>query len=253
MRSFFLIFLFCTSYINAQDKLFFKDGTSRKGVLVTNAKDYVYFKSSDTSALEKIQKSKLILMEDYKGTRYLFSGKENNRDSLPLALKKSDAPRNIFSIQPLAVLFGRGSFYYERISKDQKVGIVIPLILTFDPQFGNAFNSLLDSTRNSRRVKGINYITGFDLNFYFGKKEGIKLFMGPRLRYGTDVAFLNIEGYSLQTQFGIRVGRPDKKTVQHLAVGFGFVRIISSSALRIVDPKLAHPWYSLNYRLGVKW
>lgn len=250
MRKLLVILFLYAGGAYSQDKLFFKDGTRRTGIIVTNAKDYVYFRRSDTSEVEKIKKSRLILMEDYKGNRYLFAESDPSKlDSLNHVAKKNTEPRNVLSVQPYAIFFGRANFSYERLSKDQKIGFVIPLILTFDPSFGNAFNGL-DS--NYQRVKGVDFITGLDINFYLGKKLSVKPFIGPRIRYGTDVAFLNTEGYSIQTQIGIRVGHPAKKVVQHLSIGFGFVRIISSPALP-VDPKQAHAWYSLNYRLGVKW
>jgi hypothetical protein len=33
----------------------------------------------------------------------------------------------------------------------------------------------------------------------------------------------------------------------------GFIRVISSPAGKLIDPKQSYAWYSLNYRLGVKW
>jgi len=250
MRKFFFI-LFLLSYsIHAQDKLFFVDGTTKKGIIVSNVKDYVYLKASDTSQVEKISKSKLILMEDYRGTRYLFSKQEPPKTTVALTQEISDTPRNSLSIQPLSILFGRLNLSYERMSKDNRIGFVIPLILTFDPSFGNFFN-VIDSTRS--RIKGLNYITGLDVNFYSGKGKVTKLFVGPRLRYGTDVAFYNTEGYSIQTQLGMKVSKPSGKMVQHFSIGFGFVRILSSAALRVTDSKQSYVWYSLNYRLGLKW
>lgn len=250
MRKFLFIFLLYSCSAFAQDKLFFKNGTSRKGILVTNARDYVYFKTSDTSEVEKIKKSKLVLMEDYKGNRFHFSEDESSTDSLQKKIKNNSSPRNVLSIQPLALLFGRANFSYERLSKDMQVGFVIPLILTFDPAFGNIFTA--DSNFNSVHIKGVSFITGLDINYYFGKKEGVKLFVGPRIRYGTDMAFFNTEAYTIQTQVGLRMGRPDRKTVQHLSVGFGFARVISSAWLR-ADSKQAHMWFSLNYRFGIRW
>jgi hypothetical protein len=250
MRKFLVIFILLSSVLTAQDKLIFRDGTSKKGIITTVTKEYVYFKKTDTSSIEKIRKSKLIFMEDYHGTRYVFSlndtlsnTKRKNQDN---GLKY----RNSLSMQPLALLFGRLNLTYERLSKDGKVGVVIPLILTYDPSFGNIYTA--DTTLKSVHIKGVSYITGVDINYYFGKKDGLKLFLGPRIRYGTDMAFFNTEAYSVQTQIGIKVGRAESRVVQHLSVGYGFVRIISSNSLRY-DAKQSHLWFSLNYRFGVKW
>lgn len=253
MRKLLFIFFIFSFALKAQDKLFFKDGTSKKGIIISIARDFIYFKTSDTSIVQRINKKKLVLMEDYKGNRFLFSNENEGRDSINLFRKKPGDIRNIFSIQPIGIFFGRANFVYERLSKDNKIGFVFPLTLTFDPSFGNIFNTLIDTTRNSRRIKGLNFMTGLDVNFYVGRGERTKFFVGPRIRYGTDVAFLDIEGYTVQTQFGWKISRPDKKIVQHLSFGFGFVRILSSAALRVVDSKQSYAWYSINYRLGIKW
>lgn len=251
MKKLLCIFILIASVVSAQDKIVFRNGNSRKGIISTVTKEYVYFKNNDTAAVEKIRKSKLIFMEDYRGTRYVFS--VNDTASIPATKKnpkEASALRNSLSIQPLALVFGRLNVSYEHLSKDGKLGIVVPLILTYDPSFGNLFTA--DSTNSYTRVKGVSYITGLDLNYYLGRSDGFKLFVGPRIRYGTDVAFYNTEAYSIQTQVGMRVGRSASRVVQHLSLGYGFVRILSSNALRS-DPKQSLMWFSLNYRLGIKW
>jgi len=250
MQKFLWIFILMASFVSAQDKIIFRNGTSKKGIITTVTKDYVYFKLSDTSAIEKIRKSKIIFMEDYRGTRYLLSENDTAQNSTTRSSNEGLRLRNSLSIQPMALLFGRLNLSYERLSKDGKIGIVIPLILTYDPSFGNVFTA--DSSFNSVHIKGVSYITGIDVNYYFGKRDGIKLFLGPRIRYGTDMAFFNTEAYSIQTQIGIKVGRAETRVVQHLSVGYGFVRIISSNYLKY-DVKQSHMWFSLNYRLGIKW
>lgn len=244
-----LILLFCSVAAFGQDKLFFKNGNTKQGIIVSNAKDYVYFRKNDSAAVEKIKKDQLILMEDYKGNRYLFSEEDNSnvkRDAI-----NSTFPRNYLSVQPFAFFFGRANFAYERLSKDGKIGYVIPIIITYEPGYGSPYNALFDSSR--AHVKGTNFITGLDLNFYFGRKENVKLFAGPRVRFGTDISFADIEAYSIQTQLGLRVSNPQKKIAQHLGIGFGFVGIISSPVLQVRDTRKVHPWFSLNYRFGIKW
>ena len=229
MYKLLFIFLLYSCSLFAQDKLFFTNGTSRKGIIVTNAKDFVYFKSSDTSRIEKISKSKLLLMEDYKGNRYLFSEQDSQANSTPHSKEKSTIRRNILSVQPLAIFFGRANFSYERLSKDGRIGFLIPIILTFDPTFGNIFTA--DSNFNSVHVRGMSYITGLDVNFYSEKGETVKMFIGPRIRYGTDVAFYNTQGYTVQTQVGLKIGRPNGKISQSLSLGFGFASMPSQPLL----------------------
>jgi hypothetical protein len=150
-------------------------------------------------------------------------------------------------------MFGRATIVYERFTKDNKVGFVFPLSLTFDP-IGTLYNSRIDTSMNSvKRIKGVNFIGGMDVNFYIGKNEHTKFFVGPRIRYGTDMFLRGIEAYSIQTQFGWKIGNPAKASIQHLSFGFGLVRILSSPAGALISPKQSYGWYSLNYRVGIKW
>ena len=250
-KSFILFFLFSFA-LSAQDKLIFKNGEIKKGYIVSIGQDVVFFKKYDTSLTSKqIPKADLILLENYKGDVFIFS--ETKKD---LDLKKSESPvfkRNAIGLQPLAILFGRATIVYERFTKDNKVGFVFPLSLTFDP-IGTLYNSRLDTSMNSvKRIKGINFIGGMDVNFYIGKNEHTKFFVGPRIRYGTDMFLKGIEAYSIQTQFGWKIGNPAKASIQHLSFGFGLVRILSSPAGALISPKQSYGWYSLNYRVGIKW
>ncbi len=253
----FLIFLLPV-FLVAQDKLFFRDGTSRKGYLVSMSKDLVYFRASDTSVTEKINKSKLALIEDYKGKRYLFAEGETISDDGhdPLAPGIPTEPskhRNILTAQPLGLVFGRATLNYERLSKDEKIGISLPFSLTFDPT-NLLYNSKLDTTANNvNRIKGVNYITGLDIHFYIGTKKHSKFFVGPRFRYGTDLFLRNTSGYSLQTEFGWLSAYREKGYTQSLSFGFGFVRLITAPNGLLVDPKQSYSWLSVNYKVGVKW
>lgn len=250
MRFAVFIFIFYSCLLTAQDKLFFTDGTIKTGIIISNTQDVVYFRKSDTSAIQKINKNQLILMEDYKGTRYLFARENKQESDKGYPKDNTKTHKNSLSIQPLSILFGRLNLSYERFTENNRIGFVIPLILTFDPSFGNAFTAI-DSTIT--RTKGIKYITGLDVNFYSEKGNTAKLFIGPRIRYGTDVAFFNTKAYSFQTQIGLKVSSPGSKVVQHFSIGFGLVRILSSTSIPITDAQQAHPWYSVNYRLGLKW
>jgi hypothetical protein len=245
-----IIFFTFSVALQAQDKLFFNNGTKRIGILVRLTNDAVFFKNSDTAVVEKINTSDLILLEDYKGLRYVFSKEIKKVDSLPAQLS---VKRNALGLQPLSIFVGRATFVYERFTEDGNIGFVIPVSLTFDP-FGTLYSSQIDTNRNARRrVTGINIITGLDVNFYMGKREGSKFFVGPRFRYGTDQFLRGIEGYSLQTQVGWRYGKPKSAFVQHFSLGFGFVRILASPGSQIINPKQSYAWYSINYRVGIKW
>jgi hypothetical protein len=246
-----VIFFLFSLVLNAQDKLFFSNGNKRVGVLVNMTQDAVFFKNSDTALVEKINKSDLLLVEDYKGIRYIFSTKTKKLDSLPVM--PMSFKRNSFGVQPWDIFVGRATFVYERFTEDHKIGFVVPVSITFDP-FGTLYKSAIDTNRTSaRRVNGVNVIAGLDVNFYLGKKERRQFFVGPRFRYGTDQFLRGIEGYSLQTQFGWKYEKPASFFVQHFSLGFGFIRILSSPGNRLVDSKQSYGWYSINYRVGIKW
>lgn len=253
MNKLLIILCLFSFTLYGQDKLFLTDGTSKKGVIVSKAKDVIYFKTSDTSVTEKISKSQILLIEDYKGDRFLFSSEKTETDTLKSLSKNKIQARNILSAQPIGLLFGRATLVYERLSEDSKIGLVIPLSITFDP-FGSMYNSRLDTNQNAiKRISGVKFITGFDLNFYLGNRKNKKFFVGPRVRYGTDLFLRNIEGYTIQTQMGWKFSKPEKKLVQHLSLGFGFVRVLSIAGSSLIDPKQSYGWFSLNYRVGIKW
>ena len=251
MRFITYIFIIWSVALKAQDKLYFKNGTLKKCYLITVAKDKVYYKNHDTSATAfQANKSELLVLETYNGIRYLFANTENvtaiKTDTIKLK-------QNNFGLQPLNFLLGRVTFNYERLTKDNKIGLMIPLSITFNP-FESIYKSVADSVRqNFNQKSGTNIISGFDVNFYLGKKQNSKFYLGPRFRYGTDLFLFNIEGYSLQTQFGYKFQSPKHNFTQHLSVGFGFLRIVSLPFTNNVNSKQAYTWYSINYRVGIKW
>jgi hypothetical protein len=247
MRKSLYILLLISALTKAQDKLFFKNGTLKQGVIVSNGKDFVFFRTSDTSRVEKILKTELLMIESYKGTRFIFKNGVKSDSSKPRSV---EAYRNSMGIQPLEFFLGRITVVYERLSKDQKIGIVIPFSLAFDP--ANIFKDT--SINTGKAASGIKFVAGADLNFYLGKKDHFKFFVGPRFRYGSAMIFGDdIEGYTLQTQFGWRLGGHDRKMSQHFSIGYGFVRLTSTPPGMLIDPKQINVWWSVNYRVGINW
>jgi len=222
-----------------------------EGTVMSMGSEIVYFRVSDTSAVQKILKTQLLMIEDYKGTRHIFGA-----NATPVRNKHtgvSEGPRNMLGIQPIEIFFGRFTAVYERLSADQKVGLSIPFSLTFDP-FGSLYPIPVDTNLGPfQRIRGVKFITGADLNFYIGKSDRAKFFAGPRVRYGTDVFLRDIEGYSVQTQFGWKLGRPTGKIVQHVSAGYGIARILSAQGGTRINPKQSYSWFSVNYRLSFKW
>lgn len=245
------ICLLC-SLFKAQDKLYFVNGKIKQGIVVSMGAEFIFFRNTDTSAVQRIKRNELVMIENYKGVRYLLAPAEGITDSLIFKHPKVSGKRNMFGAQPLGILLGRATFVYEHLNQRGNIGFVIPVSLTFDP-IGSLYKNTDTGSKALKHISGINFISGADINFYLGESEYTRFFIGPRFRYGTDVFLRNLEGYSLQTQFGWKIGDPGGKSVQHFSVGFGFARIVTAASSRVANPKHSYGWFSINYRIGFKW
>jgi hypothetical protein len=239
----------CATLLKGQtDKVFMKNGESKQGIIVSIGKDFLFFKNSDTSTVQRLYKSEIILVEKYDGKILTFAHPEETRES---ASPSKPLYRNSISVQPFNVLLGRMTAAYEFLSSDGKIGFVLPVSVTFDP-VGILYTARTDSNNTRKHVSGFNLVSGADVNFYVGKGEFEGLYLGPRIRYGTDM-FLNVEAYSVQTQFGWRVADPEDRLVHCISVGFGFARILSSPAGNLINPRQSYGWGSVNYKIGFNW
>ena len=251
MKKIVILFFLFSIGLNAQDKIFFKNGKVKKGGIVSIGQNVVFYKDSDTSLkTQQFPKTEILLIENYKGDISIFSNAKKNieTDNTKVPAYK----QNVLGMQPFAILFGRVTLVYERLTKDNKIGFIFPFSITFDPS--GRYNSKIDTSKNSvKRLSGVNFMGGLDVNFYIGKKENSKFFIGPRIRYGTDMFLRGIEAYTAQTQFGWRIGKPEKAVVQRLSIGYGFARILSSPSGSLISSKQSYIWFSLNYRVGIKW
>jgi hypothetical protein len=248
MRFLLIIFLFLSLCIKSQDKIFFKNGSMKQESIVSIGKDYVFIRNTDNTAINKYPLSDIRLIERYDGRVLVYADQKELPDSLPK--KISVDKRNSLSVRPFSFLSGRLSAEYEYLNEAGTIGFAFPVSLTFDP-FGTVYQSSFLS-RNGR-FEGYNVIAGADVNFYIGKYESVRFFIGPRFRYGVDMSLGNVEAYSLQTQFGWRIGHEENKITQKLSFGFGFARILSSQAGTLVNAKQSYGWGSINYSIGVKW
>ena len=260
MRLFFLYFIFLALSFKAQDKLYYANGKVREGIIVSIGKDMVFYKESDTSVVERISVNELVLTENYKGIRHVFgtseslaiTKKENsgNSKSQPIATK---GLINSIGIQPFGVFFGRAAIVYERLIEENKIGVAVPFILTYDPQ-GLLIPSASDSASAPYiRSKELNFIGGLDINFYLtNNSKGSRFFIGPRFRYGTNIAFEKIEYYTVQTQMGWKFGRAEDKLVQQLSFGYGFAQVISF-ATTTRNIRKYYGLFSFTYAISFKW
>jgi hypothetical protein len=248
MRFLFLILFFSAFVSKGQDRIFLKGGKIKNGIVSSIGNDFVFFKNSDSSlTIQRIAKAEVMLVEKYDGKIYIFSKENFSKDS---TVSPRRTFKNSLGCQPLNVFLGRLTVNYEYLNKSGKIGVVIPLSLTFDP-VGILYRTTVDSTRNSSlHTRGFNFIGGVDINFYAGKGDFEGFFLGPRIRYGTDMFLQGTEAYSLQNQFGWRLTEPDDRLSQHISIGIGFVRILASPGGNRISSKQSYGWLSVNYRVG---
>lgn len=252
MRALFIaLVVFGFRILNAQDKLYFLNGKTQSGIVVSMGKDVVFFKNNDTAFVRKILKKDLVMIEDYRGARYVFGNGGGKNDSL--TKKMGMQPRqNALGIQPLGLFLGKAGVFYEYINQKQTLGLVVPMIVTFDP-VGVFYNPVTDSGSVVQRSSKVSFITGADINYYAGTNEAATFFMGSKFRYGTDVFLGNIEYYTLQAQLGWRFGRPNGQISQHLCFGYGFAGIVSSPLPRLALPRKYYGVGSITYRVSFRW
>ncbi len=248
MRFLFFIFLIPCFGGLAQDKVFLKNGKSLNGIVVSVSNEIVYFRLNDTSALQQFKKEDVLLIDAARGNRYIF-GKESARKEKG-SLAPQNIKRNSLGMQPVDIFTGRITFVYERLNSSGNIGVAFPLSLTFDPVGGLIKQ---DSSLFIERIPGVKFITGLDVLFYIVEKENSRLFIGPRIRYGTDMFLGNLEGYTIQTQIGYRFGKTDRKFSQHLSAGFGVAGILTPPAGAMVQSGQFFSWFSINYRLAFNW
>lgn len=240
------IFLIFSSFcLQSQNKLIFKNGEIKNVYSISLGNDIVFYKDYDTSfQIKQVAKNDLILVENNVGNVYVFSSVKSG-DTLK-NYDLANTKRNTIGVQPYGLILLRATFVYERFTKNNKIGFVFPISVStsFERQMSSGKNSLNFSN-------SLNVTTGCDVNFYLGKKEKAKFFIGPRVRFGTYAFFDEI--YTLQTQIGWRLGNPSKKIIRHFSIGFGFLKILSVTARPFGNNQQFVPWGSVNYRVGIKW
>ena len=248
-------------FFKAQDKLIFKDGKSHTCKIISINKNTVTYKDSIQPNLITKSKTEIILAEYANGAVYIF-GEETVAEENPAENKKqkeikppvdNDGKNNILGTQLFGTFLGRAGLVYERLFLNQQVGVAIPAFITYNP-YSHSSNT------NAVKIAGVGFITGADLNYYFKTKLKYTLFfLGPRVRYGSDLilnnsAGSNITALTVQAQNGFVFKSMENPAVSHMiAFGFGFVRIMTASGNSNVNAKQSYPWMSMTYRINFKW
>jgi hypothetical protein len=254
MRPVFFIFIFLPFLSFTQtDKIYLMNGKVKQGAVISIGTKSIFVKLEDSTARTvNYLKQDILLIEKYDGKVIVFGKKDIVKDSTQ---KKEKVYQHSLSVEPINVFFGRVTGCYEFTNKAGNIGFLLPVSLTFDP-VGPIYQPTTDSTgkTSTKHQAGLNFITGADVNFYVGKGQYKGLFFGPRVRYGVDMFLKNTEAYSVQTQFGMKLGGDEGMRFFHqISIGFGFVRVLSSRAGSLINPKESFGWASINYRLGFNW
>lgn len=265
--------------LHAQDKVIFKDGRKLHcKILAINPNTITYKDSANADKMITVAKNDVLMAEYKSGSVYIF-GNTTSTPSNSIVNKPRDRKaeirerektfaNNIIGIQIPDLAFGRLTLSYERLFFDKQIGVAVPLSMSFDRRIlslASANTSSSSSTSSSSngtttstssqsdKIRtNLGFITGFDVNYYFESRSHTRFFIGPRVRYGTDVTMQNITAYSVQCQNGILIGSRSGKLASTLAIGFGFVRIIASPFGNGINPNQSYPWASFTFRLGFR-
>ncbi len=271
----FLLLVFAGFKGYSQDKLFLRKGALLKcKIIAVSEKTITYRDTAANSQLITIPKGDVILAEYQTGVIYIFSS-ENPIVQQPEVFETRDQRKerkmkewktkehalsdNILGFYIPDLILGRLTMSFERLIANKTVGITVPLSLTYD-----SFGALAAASANSnsvnngqtvsspiRRTRGLGFIAGIDVNYYYDLKPELKYYFGPRIRYGTDMVLGGINGLTFQLQNGIFRSRGQNMT-STIGFGVGFVKLTGNNTVRSRDPKQVYPWASFTWRLGFR-
>ena len=158
----------------AQDTLRHTDGVLLTGKVTVIKGSRVEFSKADEPDVTYV-----INTADLSSIRY-----ENGRQETfaPAAVPAGIAVnrgRNILAWRPTDLVLTDFTMTYERLSRSRKVSWRIPLSVGID-RITEQGNRTFRSTYIRNKV----FLTGLDLNFYLGKPDRFRYFMGPSFRVG---------------------------------------------------------------------
>jgi len=266
----------------AQDKLFFKNGTTVICKISAISENTITYKDTLANSLAKtISKKELLIAEFKTGQIYIFGSTEkplNTTIDLTLETrqqfkerklkewqeKEQQLPNGILGFYPVQLIAGRFTISYERLFSNKTIGVNFPVSLTYDmlsvlntlstPSASSTGTNTNTTTNSSSRPtqSGVGIISGIDINYYHDLKPQLKYFFGPRCRYGSAMTFGGIEYLSFQIQNGI-MKSSGKKFTNTLSIGFGFFKLSQKYAnYPGYEPNQVYPTCSLTWRLGFR-
>lgn len=263
----------------SQDKLFFTNGTYLKCKIIAISENTITYRDTiDESPLMTVLKRDVLIAEYKSGAVYIFD-KRKNEDTLKSPdeviaeieenelkdWKKEEETlsNSILGFYIPSLVLGRLTVSYEKLFAKKSMGITIPLSLTYDPfvainttssSSSTNTNSSSSSNSNNNRepTRGVGFITGVDVNYYYDIKPQVKYYFGPRIRYGTDMILGGIEGLTIQLQNGI-FKSDGKHLTNTLGFGVGFFKLSAKYAnYPGYEPRQVYPWMSFTWRIGFR-
>jgi hypothetical protein len=259
------LFVFFSSVVSAQDKLFLKNGEIIKcKITALSEKTISYRDTVDFSLVNTISKSEVVLAEYKSGAIYTFNlnpegiptvvnyeTREQRKERKMKEWKKEEEllSSNIIGVHIPDLLFGRFTLSYERLIANKSLGVLIPASISYD--MSRAIGASTGNNFGATNT-GIGFIGGVDVNYYFDLKPEFKYYFGPRVRYGRDMTLGGIEGLTVQLQNGF-FKSAGKNVVSSFGWGFGFFKL-SERYMNMpgYEPNQVYPWASFTYRLAFR-
>jgi len=260
-----MVAVLATLVTRAQDKIYFRDGKTVQGKIMSIGENTISYKDSTNAvAIKTVPKRDVIIAEYKNGSIFIFGDGNAASQQSSIDMNETRQQRkerkmrewkdyesklsdNILGFYLPEIFFGRLTVSYERLLFNKTVGIKVPASLTYN--LIGAANAATDTAGTHNYKRGVNFITGLDLNFYTDLKPGLKYMVGPRFRVGTDMLLDGLSGYTAQIQNGIFRSKGER-FIQSFSIGFGFFQP-SQTGLGYTARQV-YPWGSINWRLGFR-
>jgi len=258
--------------MQAQDKIYLKNGTLLKCKIVSIGPNTITYKDSANTVNPNVtlNKTEVIVAEYANGAMFIFGTKNDDKTKGSTnSISGSSGPGsrrrmrmdewkeyertlgdNVIGFYPVELPLGRFTVSYEHFFADKDWGITIPVSLTYNSlsTSGSIIKNDTSSNYTAPNVanSGVGLMTGIDVNRYFDLSPRRKCYFGARYRYGKDI-MLGIQGYTFQMQQGVMMSKGDH-FINSFSVGIGFFSTTDGDRKGELVP-----WASLNWRLGFRF
>jgi len=162
-----LVLMISSASLFSQDFIYLKNG-DRIGALISEITKTAIIYTDYGSADQKLQ---MVSNADVKMIAYA-NGKVSDFAKEKVKVNNEDFKKNLIAYHLADLLINNLTISYERISKDGKIGVQIPVSFGYSDNY----QELGDFTNT--------FYSGINLNFYPTAQGTIRYFLGPGLRLG---------------------------------------------------------------------